>query len=141
MRIRPLGLALLFAVWSSLVSIVAQERAPWPGSEPAGRLERRMDQQQVVGIIDNLNEECGKQHGAELIVKYYFDLGPLNRVQVNPQLWGRLTESQRREQGEKFAKAFKGSGLLFCQFFADDALVGKVRSDPIRGGLKFELVK
>jgi len=133
-----LGVMIVFGCLS-FVPVAGQERMPWPGSAPEGRLERKLDPLQVQSIVDSLNEESQKQYSEDFIVKYYLDLGPLNRVQVNPQLWKRLSLSERRQLGNRFAKAFKGTGLLFCQFFAGDALVGKVKSDPIRGGLKFEL--
>ncbi len=130
----------LILICLPFLSVAAQERMPWPGSVGEGRLERRPDHLQVQSIIDNLNEESKKQHGQDFIVEYYLDLGPLSRVKVDPHLWARLTPSERRRLGNRFAKAFTGTGLLFCEFLAADALVGKVRSDPIRGGLKFEMV-
>ncbi len=124
----------------SVVSVAAQDRMPWPGSVPEGWLGHQLDTREVQGIIDSLNEESKKQHGQEYILEYHLDLGPLNRVEVHPKLWGRLTVSQRRQLGNRFAEAFKGSGLLFCQFLAADAVIGKVKSDPIRGELEFETV-
>lgn len=126
-----------FCLISSL-SFGAVQREPWPGSVPEGRLARQMDPLQVQAIIDNLNDESKKQFGKPYILKYYLDLGPMNRVLVSPDLWKTLTAAQRRELGSTFAKAFRGTGLLYCQFLSGDITVGKVRSDPIRGGLKFE---
>ncbi len=99
-----------------------------------------MDPAQVQAIIDNLNEESKKQFASSFILKYYLDLGPLSRVRVNPDLWKSLTTAERKQLGNSFAKAFRGTGLLYCQFLVEDVAVGKVRSDPIRGGLKFEVV-
>ena len=129
-------LALALCLIPSL-SLGGMQREPWPGSTPQGRLARKMDPLQVQAIVDNLNEESKKRHGQAFILKHYFDLGPLNRVQVAPELWKGLTSAERRRLGNNFAKAFRGTGLLFCQFLAGDAPVGKVVSDPIRGGLKF----
>jgi hypothetical protein len=97
-----------------------------------------LDPSQVEGTINTLNQQTKTRYGKSLIVNYHLDLGPLNRVQLNPDLWKNLSSRQRRDLGNKFAKAFRGTGLLFAQFLVGDVCVGKVRSDPIRGGLKYE---
>jgi len=120
--------------------LASAQREPWPGSVPEGKLARRLDAIQVQAIISNLNEESNKRFAKEFILKYYLDLGPLNRVHVNPDLWKGITTAERKRLGNDFAKAFRGTGLLYCQFLVEDIAVGKVKSDPIRGGLKFEAV-
>ena len=133
--------AIVVALCLSLAP-AAQKTNPWAVAKRetrTERLDRPMDRLQVQSTIDKLNEETKEQFGHTFVVKYYLDLGPLNRVDVNPDLWNSLTAAQRRQVGGKFAKAFKGTGLLCCQFFVDDARVGKVRADPISGGLKFEM--
>ena len=126
----------------TLAPAAGQKTDPWAGvkrESRADRLEKPMDPLRAQGMIDTLNEESKERYGHTFIVKHYLDLGPLNRVQVNPDLWNGLTVTQRRQVGARFAKAFKGTGLLFAQFYVEDARVGKVRADPISGGLKFEM--
>jgi len=121
-------------------SLCFAQKDNWPPGWTGGEvgLSRRLDSGQVAGIMDILNEEAKTQYGKIFIVKSYLGVGPLNRVQINPDLWKNLSKQQRQELGDRFAKAFRGSGLLFAQFQVGDLNVGKVRSDPVRGGLKYE---
>ena len=142
MRISAVIPSLVLGLLFGQLPAVGQKVDPWRGAmaeSRTDRLERPMDPLLVQSTIDGLNEDSNERYGHQFIVKYHLDLGPLNRVQVNPELWKSLTPAQRRLVGGRFARAFKGTGVLFCQFFVDDARVGKVRSDPIRGGLRFEI--
>ena len=142
MRISAVIPSLVLGLLFGQLPAVGQKVAPWRGAKPESRtdrLERPMDPLLVQSTIDGLNEDSKERYGHEFVVKHYLDLGPLNRVQVNPELWKSLTPGQRRRVGGRFARAFKGTGLLFCQFFAEEARVGKLKADPISGGLKFEM--
>jgi len=140
------GVEMRVLLWSVVVflllstSLCFGQKDRWPPGFDGGESwhSRRLDSGQVAGIIDNLNEEAKTHYGKNFIVKSYLGIGPLNRVQINPDLWKSLSSRQRQELGNKFAKAFRGSGLLFAQFQVGDLTVGKVRSDPVRAGLKYE---
>jgi len=133
---------LSFVVMSfTALSGLAQRDGRPPAWSPTETWQaRQLDPAEVQGVVDTLNEEVEKQLGKTFIVKYYLDLGPLNRVQINPDLWNTLSSRQQRDLGNKFAKAFRGSGLLFAQLKVGDVAVGKVRSDAVRV-LKYEPVK
>lgn len=75
--------SLVSAVW-----LFPQQRQAWPDTQSQTETWQtvRMDALQVQSLIDSMNEQSKTKYGSSFIVKYHLDLGPLNRVQINPDL-------------------------------------------------------